>query len=149
MQYTRRAVRLLAALALCLAAHTAAAQNADPKPSFRDFKGVTIGMTAAESRAKLGAPTDAGDAQDFYAVSDKQTVTVYYGADKKVSALSVIYNNAAEAPAPKLVFGSDVDAKPDGSCYKMERYPKAGFWLSYSRTAGSEPMVVIAMQKIN
>jgi outer membrane protein assembly factor BamE (lipoprotein component of BamABCDE complex) len=155
MQYVRhtslpRVSCALLALALFAAAPAAAAQNGEAKqPAYRDYKGVAIGMTAEEARAKLGSPTEAGDAQDFYNVSDKQTVQVYYGADKKVSAIAVTYLDAGPtAPAPKTIFGTDVEAKPDGSVYKMERYPKAGFWLSYSRTAGDSPLVVVTLSKI-
>jgi hypothetical protein len=28
------------------------------------------------------------------------------------------------------------------------RYPKAGFWVSYSRTAGDTPIVTIQIQKM-
>lgn len=136
-------------VALCLAALPAAAQNDEGKPAYRDYKGVTIGMSADEARAKLGAPTDKSDTQDFYNVSEKQTVQVYYGADKKVSAVVVTYLDAAAgAPALKSIFGTDAEAKPDGSVHRMERYPKAGFWLSYSRTAGDSPLVVVTLSKI-
>jgi hypothetical protein len=155
MQYVRqtslpRAFVALAVLALFIAAPAAAAQNGEAKlPAYRDYKGVTIGMTAEEARTKLGAPTEAGDTQDFYSVNDKQTVQVYYGADKKVSAIAVTYLEAGpSAPAPKAIFGSDVEAKPDGSVYRMERYPKAGYWLSYSRTAGDSPLVVVTLSKL-
>lgn len=155
MQYVRRPTlpRIFAAsaaLALCLAALPLAAQNDAKQPAYRDYKGVTIGLTAAEARAKLGSPTEAGDVQDFYSVSDKQTVQVFYGADKKVSAVVVTYLDAkaADAPSPKSILGIDVELKPDGSCHKVERYPKAGYWLSYSRTAGDSPLVVVTLSKI-
>ena len=112
---------LLAVFALCLAPAAFAQDEETKDPVFREFKGVRIGMSADECRAKLGAPTDKGDAQDFYAVSEK--------------------------PTPKSVFGADIEAKADGSLYKMVRYPKAGYWLSYSRTPGDSPMVIITMQK--
>jgi hypothetical protein len=138
---------LLAALALCLAP-AAAAQDEEKDPVFREFKGVQIGMTTADARAKLGAPTDKGDALDFYAFNEKQTVQVYYNSGK-VSAIAVSFLKAvAEAPTPKAVFGAEVEANADGSCYKMVRYPKAGYWLSYSRTTGDSPMVIITMQKL-
>ena len=152
MQYVRQpsAPRICAALViLCLAALPAVAQNDEAKPAYRDYKGVTIGMPADEARAKLGAPTDKGDTQDFYNVSEKQTVQVYYGADKKVSAVVVTYLDAAAgAPACKSIFGTDAVPKPDGSVHRMERYPKAGFWLSYSRTAGDAPLVIVTLSKI-
>ena len=157
MQYVRRQTPLpralaaaAAALALCLVALPAVAQNdEDKQPAYRDYKGVTVGMPTEAARAKLGSPTDKSDTQDFYNVSDKQTVQVYYGADKKVSAVVVTYLDAGpNAPAAKSIFGSEVEAKPDGSVYKMERYPKAGYWLSYSRTAGDSPLVIITLSKI-
>ena len=29
------------------------------------------------------------------------------------------------------------------------RFPKAGYWVSYMRTAGDAPMTIITMQKID
>lgn len=119
-------------------------------PAFQEFKGVRIGMSAAEARQKLGSPTDKGDTQDFYLVSEKESVQVMYDAAHKVSALALIYMNAgANAPTAKSVLGADLEAKPDGSLYKMVRYPKAGYWVSYSRTAGDAPIVSVTMQKID
>jgi outer membrane protein assembly factor BamE (lipoprotein component of BamABCDE complex) len=129
---------------------SAKAEPADEAPAFQEFKGVRIGMTADEARKKLGSPTDKGDAQDFYLVSEKESLQVMYDGGKKVSAIALIYMNAgANAPTAKAVMGSDIEAKPDGSLYKLVRYPKAGYWLSYSRTAGDSPIVSITMQKIN
>ncbi|MCA1612818.1 MAG: hypothetical protein LC800_01440 [Acidobacteria bacterium] len=140
---------LLVVFALCLAPASFAQDEETKDPVFREFKGVRIGMSADECRAKLGSPTDKGDAQDFYAVSEKQIVQVFYTGGK-VSAISVNFlDSTADAPTPKSVFGADIEAKADGSLYKMVRYPKAGYWLSYSRTAGDSPMVIITMQKIN
>lgn len=161
---------LVAACTLCLAAVDAQAQThstnanaahapapaskdaagADEAPAFQDYKGVRIGMTADEARKKLGSPTDKGDAQDFYLVSPKENVQVMYDSAKKVTALALIYMNAgANAPTAKAVMGADIEAKPDGSLYKLVRYPKAGYWVSYSRTAGDSPIVSVTMQKIN
>ena len=41
----------------------------------------------------------------------------------------------------------EVEAKPDGSLHRKVDYPKAGFWVAYSRTQGDAPMVSITMQK--
>lgn len=128
----------------------AKAEPADDAPAFQGFKGVRIGMTADEARQKLGSPTDKGDTQDFYLVSEKESVQVMYDGAKKVSALALIYMDAgASAPDAKAVMGADIEAKPDGSLYKLVRYPKAGYWVSYSRTAGDAPIVSVTMQKIN
>jgi hypothetical protein len=133
-----------------VAAPAAKAEPADDAPVIQEFKGVRIGMTADEARKRLGSPTDKGDTQDFYLVSEKESVQVMYDAAHKVSALALIYMNAGDhAPTPKAVMGMDIEAKPDGSLYKLVRYPKAGYWISYSRTAGDAPIVSITMQKIN
>jgi len=72
--------------------------------------------------------------------------------DKKgaVSAISIDFMTGANGiPAPKSVLGADIEGKPDGSMFKMVRYPKAGYWVSYSRTAGDSPTITIMMQKID
>ena len=56
---------------------------------------------------------------------------------------------APDVPTPKTVIGADIEPKPDGSMYKMIRYTKAGYWVSYNRTAGDSPMISITIQKID
>jgi hypothetical protein len=51
-------------------------------------------------------------------------------------------------PTAKQVLGAELEAKPDGSIYRMVRYPKAGCWLSYNRTAGNSPLTTVTIQKI-
>ncbi len=158
MLYTTKRVlksSLLAALlASAFALPVASAQNGGAAkdkddPPFHDYKGVQIGMTADEARKKLGDPTDKGDAQDFYAVNDNETVQVFYDAQKKVHAVSIIYlgGGAATAPNAKAVLGVDVEAKADGSMHRRVDNMKAGYWVAYSRTAGDSPLVTITMQK--
>ena len=117
------------------------------EPRFHDYKGVRIGMSADEARQKLGTPQDKSDQQDFYAVSDKETVQVSYDAQHNVAALAVMYLDADKAPAPKAVLGAELTANPDGRIYRLVRYPKVGYWVSYSRTAGDSPLVTVMMQK--
>lgn len=50
------------------------------------------------------------------------------------------------APTPEAVLGTGIEAKPDGTLYKLVQYPEAGYWVAYSRTAGNEPLTVITMQ---
>jgi hypothetical protein len=50
---------------------------------------------------------------------------------------------------PQQVFGSDFETKSDGSKSKLVRYPKAGYWVSYSRTAGDNPIISVTMQKFS
>jgi hypothetical protein len=46
------------------------------------------------------------------------------------------------------VLGVALDAKADGSMYQLNRYPDAGYWVSYNRTAGAKPIVTITIQKM-
>ncbi|MCA1630595.1 MAG: hypothetical protein LC785_00045 [Acidobacteria bacterium] len=143
----RAAALLVAVLSLCAAA-AARAQEEPKEPTFREFKGVAIGTSAQDARQKLGTPTEKSDAFDFYNLSEKQTVQVYYDAGK-VSAIAVMFTNAGtDAISPRTIFGTDIDAKPDGSMYKMVRYQKAGYFVAYSRSAGNSPLVSVTIQKI-
>lgn len=127
-----------------------AAAPADDDPVFREYRGVQIGMTADEARKKLGSPKDKGDEQDFYVFGDRETAQVVYDKLHKVSVLSVDFQSGANGvPTPKTVLGSDLEAKPDGSMYKMVRYKKAGYWVSYNRTAGVSPLISITIQRID
>ncbi len=151
------ALLLLAAFALppTTFAQTAArkpapalADQKQDEPPFHDYKGVRIGMAADEARKLLGTPTDRDDKQEVFAVSEEESCQVYYDAAKKVSAVSITYFSTKSVPAPKSVLGEEPEAKPDGSVYKLIRYPKAGYWVSYTRTPGDSPMIIIAMQRI-
>jgi len=125
-------------------------QRAAEEPLFSEFKGVRIGTPAEEARKKLGNPRDKADDQDFYVFNDTQAVQVYYDKAKTVSAISIDFmSGATEIPAPKDVIGGEPDTKADGSAYKMVRYPKLGYWVSYSRTAGASPTITVTIQKID
>ncbi len=121
----------------------------ESRPAFSDFKGVRIGMTADEARKKLGSPRDKADDQDFYVFNDTQAVQVFYDKAGAVTAISIDFMSGASAiPTAKDVLGTEAETRTDGSAYKMMRYPKAGYWVSYSRTAGNSPTTTITMQKI-
>jgi hypothetical protein len=117
-------------------------------PAFTSFKGVQIGMAAADARLKLGNPSEKGDEQDFYAFDEKHTAQIYYDRDKKVWAVSVNYLGADDVPTAKSVMGTEIEAKPDGSVYSRVSYRKAGYWVSYNRTAGADPLITVTMQKL-
>ncbi len=122
----------------------------DVNPVFREYRGVQIGMTADEARKKLGSPKDKGDEQDFYIFSEQETAQIVYDKTHKVSVLSVDFSSgAANVPTAKTVMGTEIEAKADGSLYKMIRYAKAGYWVSYNRTAGDTPLTTITIQKID
>jgi hypothetical protein len=149
-----RAVLVL--VCLLLASVSASAQTTrkapagDDDPVFLEYRGIQIGWLADEVRKKLGTPADKGDEQDLYVFNEKEMCQVLYDkATKKVTAISVDFmNGASSVITPQQVFGSEIDAKPDGSKYKIVRYPKAGYWVSYNRTAGDTPMITITMQKL-
>lgn len=116
-------------------------------PVFTDYRGVTIGMTADQVRAKLER-LNTGDRQDFLAFSEHESAQIYYDKKGKVTAVSIDYfGDTSKAPTPEVVLGMSLTPKADGSMYKMNRYRKAGFWVSYNRTAGDNPIVTITMQK--
>jgi len=125
-----------------------AALAPEEDPVFHDYRGVKIGWLADEVRKKLGSPANKGDEQDFYMFGEKETAQFMY--DKgQVTAISVDFmNGAKEIITPQQVFGGDIEAKPDGSKYRLVRYPKAGYWVSYSRTAGDSPIITVTIQKL-
>jgi hypothetical protein len=145
---------LLAALAAAPAPHAraqtghAAADKAKEEAPFREYKGVRLGMTADEARKLLGTPTDKDNRQDLYSFNENETCQVFYDDTKKVEAVSVTYLGGKAVPTAKSVIGDDADARQDGSLYKLVRFPKAGYWVSYTRTSGDAPMTIIAIQKI-
>lgn len=156
MLYTTKRVLFLTVMlvtAFALTAQAARAQGAGAaakekdEPPFHEYKGVRIGMNADEARKMLGEPTDKGDTQDFYAINDNETVQVFYDAQKKVHALSIIYMGGSSMPTAKAILGAEVEAKPDGSMHRRVDFPKAGYWVAYSRTAGDSPLVTVTMQK--
>jgi len=121
----------------------------ESRPAFSDFRGVRIGMNADEARKKLGSARDKSAEADLYVYNDTQVVQVFYDKASAVTAISIDYMNGASGiPSAKDVLGSNTEAKADGSMYKIVRYPKAGYWVSYSRTAGNEPTTTVTIQKI-
>jgi hypothetical protein len=156
---TRRSTFVFAGLLsfIVLTANVSLAQRTrmapdDPEnqPTFSEFKGVRLGMTADAARKKLGNPRDKSPEMDLYVFNDTQAVQVYYDKAGAVTAISIDFMSGANAiPSAKEVLGAEAEAKTDGSVYKLLRYPKAGYWVSYSRTAGSTPTTTITMQKID
>ena len=138
-------VSILIGLPLAQAQH----KDGEDGAMFQNYRGIQLGMTADEVRKKLGEPKDKSDEQDFYVFSDTETAQFVYDKTKKVITISADFlTSAAAVPTAKQIFGAEVEAKADGSVYKMLRFPKAGFWLSYNRTSGSSPLTTVTLQKI-
>ncbi|HSE26503.1 MAG TPA: hypothetical protein VLB68_32850 [Pyrinomonadaceae bacterium] len=156
-----RLLRLPASKTICLligfvglsaiaSGQTRAKAAGEEEPIFNDYRGVQIGWLAEDVRKKLGSPADKGEEQDFYIFNEKETAQILYDkATHKVVTISVDFANGASGViTPQQVFGADIEAKPDGSKHKLVRYPKHGYWISYSRTAGDTPIVSVTIQKL-
>ena len=129
-------------------AGSTASNNSSNLPVFTDYRGVRIGMSADEVKTTLKNLKDGGTGQDFFVFSERESAQIYYDENKKVMAISIDYiGGNTDAPAPSSVLGIELEAKPDGSMYQLNRYPEAGYWVSYNRTAGDKPIVTITMQK--
>ncbi len=126
-------------------------RKTETQPVFTHYKEIKIGTTAEEVRDKLGKAKI--DDQDgfFYEISDEEMAQIRVDKNKKVRLISVTYlDKSKTTPQYTDVFGADAieAAQPDGSVYKLVRYPQAGYWVAYSRTAGDEPTVTVTMQKM-
>ncbi len=120
-----------------------------PEPVYKDYRGATIGMSAKEVRDKLDHLRHKGKAEDDFDFSNGETAQIYYDSKGNARVISVTYfGKKSDAPTPQAVLGGDVPAKKNGSVYKLVRYPQAGYWVAYNRTAGDSPLVTVTMQKL-
>ena len=126
-----------------------AISSAADKSLYSEYRGIAIGVPTADVHTKLGKAKEASDTQEQFIFSDNESVQFYYDAGHKVNAIVITFQgDVSKAPTAKDVFGEDVPPSADGTVFKMARYPKAGYWISYTRTTGSDAMVNIAMQKM-
>jgi len=114
------------------------------QPLYKEYRGVRLGMTAAETRAKLGEPAMKSDEQDFYVFSANETAQIVY-TEQKVVTISTDYTGGAGAPDYKSVVGIDLLQKPDGSLFRMVLYDSERFWVSYYKSASVAPVVTITI----
>ncbi|NOT48642.1 MAG: hypothetical protein HOP17_12945 [Acidobacteria bacterium] len=130
---------------------TTAAKVAAVLPGLTNYKGIMIGSTADEVREKLGkAKIDDKDGF-YYRFDDSEFAQIRLDKNSKVKLISITHSSESEnVPAYTDIFGAGATpaAKPDGSVYKFVRYPQAGYWVAYSRTAGNDPSVTVTMQKL-
>jgi hypothetical protein len=124
---------------------TTAATAVAQQPLYTDFRGVKLGMTPAEVRAKLGNPVLKDEEMDYYVFSDTVTAQVAYDAAHTVKLISVDYAGGAGAPEFRSVIAGELKTKEDGSAYAIVRYESSGFWVSYSRTAPPLSIVTVTI----
>jgi len=116
------------------------------QPLYREYRGVHLGMTAPEVRAKLGEPALKSDEQDFFVISASETAQIAYNAAQKVMTISTDYTSGVGAPDYRSVVGEGMLLqRPDGSLFRMVMYDSERFWVSYSKTATTAPIVSITI----
>jgi hypothetical protein len=124
--------------------HEAATQQ----PLYTEYKGVRLGMSAEEARAKLGMPALQASDQDYYVFSENETAQIVYDAAHKVVTISVDYLGGIGAPDYKAVVGGELERTANGSLYRIVRYESLDLWVSYNRTTGPVATVTVTIQKI-
>ena len=125
-----------------------APETATQQALFTEYKGVRLGMTAEEARAKLGAPMLKADDGDYYIFSDKETAQIVYDVAHKVVTISVDFTEGIGAPDYRTVVKGELEPSASGGLYKMMRYESQGFWVSYHRSGGPVVIVTITIQKL-
>jgi hypothetical protein len=117
-------------------------------PYVHSVRDVELGMTVDQVKKKLGKPEVQDDTGLYFSLSGGDSVQIGLDADKHVRTVAAIYAaGSKDAPAFKDIFGTAADN--NGDVYKMQRYPDAGYWVSYSRTNSQDkPVVVVTMKKI-
>ena len=116
------------------------------QPLYTDYRGVRLGMTATEARAKLGEPSMKSDEQDYYVFSPNETAQIVY-AGQKVVTISADYIGGAGAPDFRAVVGEGMLLqRPDGSLFSMVHYPAQHMGVSSHKSAATGHVVTITMQ---
>jgi hypothetical protein len=120
-----------------------AGPSEETKSLYTEYRGVRIGMTMQEARAKLGEAKFKDDALDFYVISENEITQIAYNAAHKVKTISTDYTNGVGAPDYLSVVGAELLQRTDGSLYQVVRYEKEGFWVSYNKSPGGTVTVTI------
>ena len=129
------------------AVQTVRAHSQNQQPLYTEYRGVRLGMTAAEARAKLGEPAMKSNEQDYFVLSPNETTQIVYDAFQKVRAISTDYTSGVGAPDYIAVVGNGMLLqRPDGSLFRMVQYQSAGMWVSYNKRATVVPVVTITIQ---
>jgi hypothetical protein len=143
MRYSINGFRILLALSLLLS--LAAIANAQTQSPYKEYRGIRLGMTAAETRAKLGEPAMKSDEQDFYVLSANETAQIVYNPAQKVVTISTDYTAGVGAPDYRSIVGEGLLQRPDGSLFRMVMNDAERFWVSYNKSATVVPIVTITI----
>lgn len=141
------AIGVILLLILAIVANGQTGNSQAQQPLYREYRGVRLGMTAEEARAKLGVPAMKSDEQDFYVFSANETAQLVY-AEQKVVTISTDYTSGIGAPDYKRVVGEGLLQRPDGSLFRMVLYDSEHFWVSYNKSASEIPVVTITIGKM-
>lgn len=119
-------------------------------PAIDSVREVEIGMTVDQVREKLGKPTVEDGTGLYFDLDKGDSVQIGLDPDKKVRTIAAIYAAGSKtAPSFTDVFGP-TEGETEGDVYKLERYPEAGYWVSYSRTNSKDkPVVVVMLRRID
>jgi len=148
-----RVVFLLTAALMVSMAATVNAQTRQPtthahsevqQPLYREYRGIHLGMTASEVRAKLGEPALKSDEQDYFQISANEAAQIAY-KEKRVVTISTDYNLGIGAPDYKSVVGGDLIKRLNGSEFLMVMYESEHFWVSYNRGADTASLVTVTI----
>jgi len=123
--------------------------SAAPRQLKSIYQKVELGADADAVRKLLGK-AEVDDKDGFFYEKDSEIIQIRLDGEKKVRLIAVTYSSDSTAtPSFADIFGVEpTEARPDGSIYKLVRYPEAGYWIAYSRTAGEKPSVTVTMQKL-
>ncbi len=124
---------------------TVAAQTRAQSSLYKEYRGVHLGMTAVEARAKLGEPVMKSDEQDYYVFSSTETAQIVYNSAQRVITISTDYMGGVGAPDYRAVVGEGLLEKPDGSLFRMAMNDADRFWVSYNKSATTVPVVTITI----
>ncbi len=125
---------------------TARPQAQAQQPLYKEYRGVRLGMTATEVRAKLGEPALKSDEQDFFVISTNETAQIAYNAAQRVMTISTDYAGGIGTPDYRTAVGEGMLlTRPDGSVFKMAMYDAERFWVTYNKSSATVPTVTITI----
>src|SRR5437773_11870476 len=85
------------------------------QPLYSEYKGIRLGMTDTEVRAKLGEPALKDNDQDYYVISDNERAQIAYDSMHKVVTISIDYMGGLGAPNYNTVVGTELETTSNGS----------------------------------